>query len=186
MPIATGRETHRSEGGNLQKAITDPVDRTHRRAEFATSSHRTWISGIRLSDDFIMPQGDGLARRQRCVHGHKRESACCATSTLQVGEELMCFEVREAVSRSRTMCRSRMRRRLLQPVPVLLHAGGARCEGAGTNKKRKWPREPKRYSADAMCILASNHLLTFAKLGLSATDSVMADRWTPSMRVLTS
>jgi hypothetical protein len=48
------------------------------------------------------------------------------------------------------------------------------------------PGEPKRYSADAMCILASNHLLTFAKLGLSATDSVMADRWTPSMRVLTS
>src|SRR5215208_3641996 len=42
------------------------------------------------------------------------------------------------------------------------------------------------YPADAMCILVSNHLLTFAKLGLSAIDSVVADRCSTSMRVLTS
>ena len=103
----------------------------------------------------------------------------------------MCFEVREAVSRSRTMCRSRMRSLFYLDdffswCPCCFMQSALGDEGADMNKKRKWPREPKRYSADAMCILASNHLLTFAKLGLSATDSVMADRWTPSMRVLTS
>jgi hypothetical protein len=56
MPIATCRETHRSEGGKLQKAITDPVDGTfvaelsvagaYQRLEFASAigTCATWIS----------------------------------------------------------------------------------------------------------------------------------------------
>jgi hypothetical protein len=43
-----------------------------------------------------------------------------------------------------------------------------------------------RYPVNAVCIFASNQLLTFAKLGLSAIDSPRVDRCSTSMRVLTS
>jgi hypothetical protein len=42
-----------------------------------------------------------------------------------------------------------------------------------------------RYPANTVCIFASNQLLTFAKLGLSAIDPPVVDRCRTSMRVLT-
>src|SRR5215207_5254929 len=50
------------------------------------------------------------------------------------------------------------------------------------------PRRPgaSRYSLKAASSFVANQLLTFAKLGLSAIDSAVADRCTVSMRVLTS
>jgi hypothetical protein len=147
QPLQIGRQfVHADCGrqGDSQIGGREPVEGHHRsggqdfrrRTEFATSSHRTWISGIRLSDwsschKAMVQHADNDAFRSTKARVRTGTSACCAIllSSGRRGVDVL-RSSRGGVALPDHVPKPHaiavLLRRLLQLVLVLLHAVGAR------------------------------------------------------------